>query len=661
MDDPAKDGDLERVFAPGGPLAASVENFAPRQEQLDMARAVRDAMASLENLVVEAGTGTGKTFAYLVPALLSHRRVAISTGTRALQDQLFHRDLPTLARAIGLPVRVAMLKGRSNYLCRYRLAAAQPRDDAEAGHLARIRRWQHETTEGDVSEVEDVPDGLALWSRVTSTADNCLGSRCPDYADCFVALARRRAAESDVVVVNHHLLLADLALRDAGFGDLLPAAEVVVVDEAHQIPDIAAHQFGRSFALGQVLGWLRDVTAEASAADLAHGVAEVCSAVEASARELRLLLGDGPRRIAWAALPPAAGEALARLGTALEAAADTLEARADASAGLDGVRRRAAAFGDFVLDFLAPDTADELRWVDVHRQSFTCHRTPIESAATLGAAMNGRPCSWVFTSATLAVASDFSHFLARVGLEDARLLKLESPFDYPRNALLYLPEKMPDPAHPDFSEAVCERALPLIEANPGGTFLLFTSYRALERARRWLDGRTDRLVLAQGDAPRSTLLARFRSDGRAVLLGTASFWEGVDVRGPALSLVVIDRLPFASPGEPLLRARLDWLEAQGRSGFREHQLPAAVIALKQGVGRLIRDHQDRGVLMICDPRLTRRGYGKLFLRSLPPMGRTAAAKAAIDFLGEARAPTAPGVAGEGTVSPPAAAGEGSLP
>jgi ATP-dependent DNA helicase DinG len=614
--------DLDRIFATDGPLAGTVTHYAPRPEQLQMAKAVASAMASLDSLVVEAGTGTGKTFAYLVPALISGRRVAISTGTRALQDQLFLRDLPTLAAAIGVPVRVAMLKGRANYLCRYRLAQATPFDRTQAAHLAIIERWSHETSVGDIGEVEDVPEDSPIWPRVTSTADNCLGARCPEYARCCVAVARRRAGEAELVVINHHLLLADLALRDGGFGELLPSVDVVVVDEAHQVPEIAAQQFGRSLAQGQVISWLRDLETELVSVQLDDDLAEPMRDLEQTALHVRRLLGGGARRIAWAEVPGAVGDALDELGNGLEHVGEVLGAWSDVSSGLETARRRALDLSAFVADFLAPDTIEELRWVDVHRHSYTLHRTPIESAETLGAALRGRPCSWIFTSATLAVEQDFQHFMTRVGLEAAATLKLDSPFDYDRNALLYLPAGMPAPSQPGYVEAACERVLPLIEANAGGTFLLFTSYRSLGLARDWLDGRTDRLILVQGDASRTSLLARFRADGRAILLGTSSFWEGVDVRGPALSLVMIDKLPFASPFEPLLRARLDWLESQGRSGFREHQLPAAVIALKQGVGRLIRDHDDSGVLMICDPRLQQRGYGKRFLRSLPPMQRT---------------------------------------
>ncbi|MEO0421701.1 MAG: ATP-dependent DNA helicase [Pseudomonadota bacterium] len=638
---------VAQAFAAGGALAQTVENYAPREEQREMALAVADAMASGENLVVEAGTGTGKTFAYLVPALLSGKRVAISTGTRALQDQLFSRDLPTVARAIGVPVEVAMLKGRSNYLCRHRLPQAVDRG-AEGAALARIREWGWRTRTGDIAEVEDVPEESPIWAQVTSTADNCLGSRCGKFSDCHVAQARRRAGGAGVVIVNHHLLLADLALRDGGFGELLPDIDVVVVDEAHQLPQIAAQQFGRSFGSAQLVAWVGDFTDEVTrTANATPRLASLRKDLENRAAGVRSALGQETRRLAWDDLGERAtaplNQALDEMAEHLTTLALALEELADDEPSSDHLARRARQLGSFLQDFLAAgdasaqavtDPADALlRWVDVHRHHFSLHLTPVEAATALGASLQARRCAWVMTSATLAVEKDFRHYLERIGLDaQTKTLQLTSPFDYQRNCQVYLPDGLPDPSSTGYVQQACAAALPLLAANPGGSFALFTSHRALEAARRWLDGRLDRLLLVQGDAPRSILLERFRADGRAVLLGTNSFWEGVDVRGPALSLVVIDKLPFASPGEPLLKARLDWLKEQGRSGFRDHLLPNAVIALKQGVGRLIRDHEDRGVLMLCDPRLRTRGYGKRFLRSLPTMTTTSEAQEAMAFL-----------------------------
>lgn len=638
---------MTQVFADGGVLARTVEKYAPREEQQEMALAVAEAMASGENLVVEAGTGTGKTFAYLVPALLSGKRVAISTGTRALQDQLYARDFPTVARAIGVPVEVAMLKGRGNYLCRHRLGQAVDRG-GEAAALARIREWGWRTRAGDIAEVEDVPEESSVWPQVTSTADNCLGSRCAEFSDCHVAQARRRASAAGLVIVNHHLLLADLALRDGGFGELLPDIDVVVVDEAHQLPQIAAQQFGRSFGSAQLAAWVGDFTDDLTrTGGTTPRFAAICKDLEDRAAGVRSAFGQDARRLAWDELGERASlpleRALEEIAEHLAVLALALEEREDDEPSSDHLARRARQLGAFLQDFLAAagpraqavaDPADALlRWVDVHRHHFSLHLTPVEAATALGASLQARRCAWVMTSATLAVEKDFRHFLERVGLDlQTKTLQLTSPFDYQRNCHVYLPDALPDPSARGYVQQVCAAALPLLGANPGGSFALFTSHRAMEAARRWLDGRLERLLLVQGDAPRSILLERFRADGRAVLLGTSSFWEGVDVRGPALSLVVIDKLPFASPAEPLLKARLDWLEEQGRSGFRDHLLPNAVIALKQGVGRLIRDHDDRGVLMLCDPRLRSRGYGKRFLRSLPSMTTTCVIEDAVRFL-----------------------------
>ncbi len=600
-----------------------------------MADAVAEAIANSDKLVVEAGTGTGKTFAYLVPALSSGRRVLISTGTRALQDQLFKRDLPTVAGAIGMPVKVALLKGRANYLCTQRAELATAQSGTSATHLRRVRDWAQGTRVGDIAELTAVPEHSPIWPAVTSTADNCLGQDCPRLQHCHVLKARRKAASADIVVVNHHLLLADLALKDGGFGELLPEADVVIVDEAHQVPGIAAQFFGTTITQGQVIGLARDLLAEALKLGLAADFEPAADRLLLVAREARLAMGTEARRFNWSDLSASAIESLLLLRDGLSSLADLLEPVAEAAPGLENCMRRAQEQAQRLQDLLEPVEREDdqvLRWVETFSRSFALHVTPLEPAESLGEAFQGRPCSWVFTSATLAVGEDFGHFTARVGLREAQTIKLDSPFDFDRNALLYLPAALPDPRDRQYTEAVLERALPVIEASGGRAFLLFTSYRALNVARGWLADRIQYPLLVQGAAPRDALLAQFREMGNAVLLGTSSFWEGVDVRGEALSLVVIDKLPFASPGEPLMRARLSAMERRGDNPFRDFQLPQAVIALKQGVGRLIRDHSDRGVMMICDPRLTTRSYGKTFLKSLPPMRRTQSMQEVCEFL-----------------------------
>ena len=623
--------EADDIFGSHGPLARQVAGYSPRREQRLMAEAVGEALATLSHLVVEAGTGTGKTFAYLVPALLSHRRVVISTGTRNLQDQLYNRDLPTVAAAIGRPVRVALLKGRANYLCEHRLALTGAGEASP--ELARIAQWARITHTGDVAEVGVIAEDAPIWSRLTSTSDDCLGASCPEYSRCHVVRARRAAQDADIVVVNHHLLLADLALKEEGFGELLPGADAVIVDEAHQIADVATQFFGTTITQRQLMGVARDAEAEARGAGAAGVLGDEPAALTRAVREARLAFGPEPRRLSWSEVSRSARDALDDVAATASRFLECLDAVVGTSAGLDACRRRAIDVATRLEYILAADETSGLRWIEVFPQSFGLHVTPLDAAGSLGAAMAARGCAWVFTSATLAVGDDFSHFASRVGLPDVRALRLHSPFDFERNALLYLPGDMPDPAQPDYTRRVLAAARPLLEASGGRAFLLFTSYRALREAEDELGRRRCAFpILVQGSAPRDELLRRFRELGNAVLLGTGSFWEGVDVRGPALSLVVIDKLPFAAPNDPLLQARLAAVRARGGEPFMELQLPQAVIALKQGVGRLIRDVGDRGVMMLCDPRLRSRSYGRLFLESLPPMRRTSSSAEAEDFL-----------------------------
>jgi ATP-dependent DNA helicase DinG len=559
--------------------------------------------------------------------------VVISTGTRNLQDQLYSGDLPTVAAAIGRPVRVALLKGRANYLCEHRLGLAMQGGGGWQSDLPRVVAWARITRSGDIAEATGIAEDAAVWGRVTSTADDCLGAQCPEYSQCHVVRARRAAQESDIVIVNHHLLLADLALKEEGFGELLPGADAVIVDEAHQFPDIATQFFGTAVTQRQMTGLTRDAEAEALRCGGSAALAEGIAAVTRSAREGRLALGVEPKRTPWAELPDVCVEQFEALAAAIELLSSGLDALAGVSVGLDACRRRAVDLATRLACVLSADAGDGLRWVEVFPQSFALHLTPLDAAGSLGAAMSSRACAWVFTSATLAVGDDFGHFFSRMGLSDAHALRLDSPFDFERNALLYQPAGMPDPAAPGYTRRVVDEAWPLLDASEGRAFLLFTSYRALREAEAELARRECRFpVLVQGSAPRDELLRRFRELGNAVLLGTGSFWEGVDVRGPALSLVVIDKLPFASPSDPLLQARLAAVRERGGEPFRELQLPQAVIALKQGVGRLIRDVDDRGVMMLCDPRLRTRPYGAVFFASLPPMRRAASGDEATRFL-----------------------------
>jgi ATP-dependent DNA helicase DinG len=613
-----------------------------------MATAVGRALARAEPLIVEAGTGTGKTFAYLVPALLSGRSVIMSTGTRTLQDQLFRRDVPMLAKALGMPVKVALLKGRANYLCRHRLELTMQQGSLLGGErgvarlLARVSRWAATTRSGDLAELTDLPEQSAVWPMITSTRENCLGQECPQFSRCHVIDARRAAQAADIVVVNHHLLLADLALKDEGFGDLLPGAEAVILDEAHQVPDIAAQFFGQVWSVRQVQIVVRDITAEMAAAVVrSTRITGELAILEARLDDLRTAFPGGAGRYEWPALPDAFLDVLPELQTALGDLAKELEGLG-AGAGIGNCARRAQALATSLGALSAVPDESGLRWVEAGPSGLSLHFTPFEIADRLRAYVEARPCAWVFTSATLAIGDDFAHFAARIGLPDARTLHIDSPFDYRDQARIYLPRNMPDPQHPAFAARFIEACAPLLEACGGRAFLLYTSYRGLADGVAALKARFPDPpfpVLVQGQAPREALLAQFRELGNAVLLATGSFWEGVDVKGDALSIVAIDKLPFASPDDPLLKARLEGIRRRGGNPFAEYQLPQAVLALKQGVGRLIRDFDDFGVIVLGDPRLKSKGYGKTFLQALPPSPVITEAAAGAEFLLERLART----------------------
>lgn len=618
---------VEAALGADGALADQIEDFAPRAEQQAMARAVAEAIEADETLVVEAGTGTGKTLAYLLPALYSGRRVIISTGTKTLQDQLFHRDLPIARAAVERPVNVALLKGRANYLCLHRMEMTRESGRLEtatmADELQQLLAFAGVTRTGELSESPLGSIDPRLLPRVTSTADNCLGQNCPLYADCYVMEARRRAQEADVVVVNHHLLLADWALRENGYGDVLPPADIYVLDEAHQLAETAAQFFGLSISSRQLLDLARDIRLEQhkEAGDAAV-LSEHAAGLEQAVSALRLALGQS-LRAAWHAAPPVAAEAADALCARLQSTVEALAPQSVRGPGLENCHRRAEQMYANLRAFLSePSTSAQamrVAWVETRGQGLALRLTPLNVAEHFADHRARHGKAWILTSATLSVGSDFQHFTERLGLEDAVTKRLESPFDYRQNTRLYLPQGLPEPSSPDFTEAYLQAITPVLAASRGRAFLLFTSHRALQQAANWLPTQGWRDLLVQGDAPQSRLLERFRTQSGAVLLGTQSFWEGVDVRGPALSCVMIDRLPFASPGDPVLQARMGWMREQGRNAFTEYQLPEAVISLRQGVGRLIRDQADRGVLVLGDSRIKRKPYGRLFLDSLPAM------------------------------------------
>lgn len=645
------------VFKPDGPLARLIPAFKARSQQTDMAERIAQAIRADAACLVEAGTGTGKTFAYLVPAMLSGGKVVLSTGTKTLQDQLFERDIPTVREALGAPVRVALLKGRSNYVCLHHLDRAEKEgrflQKEDVRHIQHIVRFARGTRRGDKAECADVPESASVWHMATSTKDNCLGSECAHYEDCFVVKARREAMEADLVVVNHHLFFADVALKEEGMAELLPNCNTVIFDEAHQLPETAGIFFGQRFSTTLVLDLAQDIriSALAEARDCLDLPVQ-SAALEKAARDFRLTLGnDVVRQPAVTILrQPEFIKGLDVLAERIDLMTELLQTQAGRSPDLERAWQRCTALGQDLMRWkrgalnqpmagtpdsagVAPDEnagtvpGDYVYWVETLGHGLHLHATPLSVAEPFAKLMTSSPRSWIFTSATLAVQGDFTHYQEAMGLHDITAYCWDSPFDYPSQAMLCCPTDLPDPNSADFTDRLVDAVLPLIQAAQGRTFFLCTSLRAMQRVRSQLETRLafyqpEIKILCQGDAAKNELLRRFRDEGDAVLVGSQSFWEGVDVPGDALSLVIIDKLPFAAPDDPVLSARIDALNRQGKNAFMHYQLPHAVINVKQGAGRLIRSEQDQGVLVIGDPRLVTKAYGKKVWRSLPPMART---------------------------------------
>jgi ATP-dependent DNA helicase DinG len=634
--------EVARFFSEQSPLATEVSSFRPRAQQREMALAVAEAIKDNAILVAEAGTGTGKTFAYLVPALLGGGKVIISTGTKNLQDQLFQKDLPMVRDALKAPVSIALLKGRANYVCHYHLERAlndgrfATREDVK--HLNKIKKYAKVSSSGDKSGIADVPENAPIWLQVTSTRDNCLGQECPNHKECFVLHARTEAMKADIVVVNHHLFFADVMLRDEGVAELLPACNTVIFDEAHQLPETASLFFGENLSTSLLLDLAQDTRIEAltSAKDFAP-LPKACDELDKATRDLRLVFKKEGRMAAVATenfkdFAPA----LKNLGEKLTQIGSMLEKQAERSEGLENCWQRAQAYALQLKNWQEDKADDRVRWLEIFHHSLQLNSTPLSIAEIFEKQIGGHARAWIFASATLAVKQDFSHYQSEMGLLNARTACWDSPFDYGAQALLYVPNNLPEPNSEGYTDAVVQAALPMLEASRGRAFLLFTSLRAMQRAHEILQAEFDRRgwdypLLLQGEGSRNELLSRFREHGNAVLLGSQSFWEGVDVRGEALSLVIIDKLPFAPPDDPVLAARIAQISKQGRNAFMEYQLPRTIITLKQGAGRLIRDENDRGVLMICDPRIITKQYGKRIWQSLPPMKRTRVEAEAVAF------------------------------
>lgn len=648
----------DALFAPGSPLAAELPQWTMREGQRELALAVAQAIDDRAVLLAEAGTGTGKTLAYLVPALLHGGRVIVSTATRNLQDQLFGKDLPAVRRALGAAVSACVLKGRSNYVCLHRLRRAGDWAHGRHAHaeLRRITVFAGTDPRGDLSALPGVEENSALIPLVTSTTDNCLGADCPDLRDCFVMKARRDALAADVVVINHHLFFADLALRGEGLAELLPTADTLILDEAHQLAEIGVQFLGTRCGTAQITDLARDV----AAAGLQHakGLADwavLAGQLERSARDLRLVAPQAPGRLGreQAVALPGWDVAVHDLLQHLEHTGRVLEAHAEATPEFDRLAQRCTQLRQAIEDWSADpgetaDAAARVRWADVGSTHLRLQSAPLSIADAFAALVARRSQAWILTSATLTAGGSFRHAREALGLTPGqggcvpaeqgvpprcRELRVASPFDYASQARLFVPQDLPLPGQPGHSEAVGALAAALAAANPGGTMVLTTTLRATksiaQRLRQLLPGRT---VLEQFDESKAALLARFAASPQAVLVGSQSFWEGVDLAGDRLTLVIIDKLPFAPPDDPLTAARLRRIEEQGRSGFAEYSMPQAALSLQQGAGRLIRTEADRGVLVVCDRRLTGTGWGRRLLVGLPPFTRVNSAAQAAAFL-----------------------------
>lgn len=634
---------VSSAFSENGRLAQAIPAFRSRPQQQEMAQAVAEAIEQQQQLVAEAGTGTGKTYAYLVPALLSGGKVIISTGTKTLQDQLYQRDLPAVREALKVPVSVAMLKGRANYICHYHLQRAsqegrfQSREDAQ--YIPILQSFAENSQSGDKAELVEVPEQATVWQQVTSTRDNCVGQDCQFYKQCFVMEARKQALAADVVVVNHHLFFADVMLRDEGVAELLPSANTVVFDEAHQLPEVAGLFFGEDISTSQLMDLARDSQmAYLSLAKDCVALSEAVPPLEKACRDFRLVFQfEGSR------MPAQKAQTLKNFDDTYQRMLETLAtltAVLETQAGRDPLLEKCWQRGEGLLALLEAwlkgNHANLVRWVEVFSQSVQLHATPLSVADGFGKQLNAQPRAWIFTSATLAVKSDFSHYQDQMGLLAAQTRHWQSPFDYGQQALLYVPTGMPEPNSSAYAAAVAAVSLPVLKASRGRAFVLCTSLKAMREVHALLKQAFEEQglqypLLMQGESNRTELLERFRAHGNAVLVGSQSFWEGVDVRGEALSCVIIDKLPFAPPDDPVLAARIDKMNAEGKNAFMEYQLPYAVITLKQGAGRLIRDEQDLGVLMICDPRLVDKPYGRRIWQSLPPFRRTRVQQEVEDF------------------------------
>lgn len=630
-----------RILSEKGRLSTAIPGFVARAPQSDLAVAIAETIKDKSTLVAEAGTGTGKTFAYLLPCLLSGKKALISTATKTLQDQLYQKDLPTLVRALGLSVRIQNLKGRANYICQYRVdlnaEEGQFQTPQCAHEVLHVRDKMSQMIDGERSELPEIGEDSPVWGYVTSTTDNCLGAECPNNETCFLIKARKRALDADIVVINHHLFFADSQLKQEGFGELLPGVDVVIFDEAHQLAEIATNFNGERVGTRQFRDLLDDIIKEWPVMDLANQPLKALShKADKLMDELVSSLSIRDDRLSWEDVTRNKnfmGAWANWLGLKDELLVCLSDENVAEAAGLARCKERLEELEKILLSFTNRSN-DKIRWLERFKHTLVFHATPYDIAKQFSELLARQSCAYVFTSATLTMADSFDCFSKPLGLNKARTLLLPSPFDFKRQALLYLPRGLPDPKDNSYYELLLEKALPVIEACGGRCFFLFTSHRALKLVAQMMANTLNYPLLIQGEEAKPILLARFRQLGNAVLLGTATFWEGVDVKGEALSCVIIDKLPFASPADPVTRGRMAYLKDKGLSGFDELSLPDAVIALKQGVGRLIRDITDKGVLMIGDPRLTGREYGRHIMMSLPQLPKTRDEQRVLNFIKE---------------------------
>lgn len=630
---------IEQAFSPKGALSQNIQGFLPRQAQIEMAQAVGRAVKFSKSAVVEAGTGTGKTFAYLVPALLSGKKTIISTGSKNLQDQLFNRDLPTIQKALKYKGSIALLKGRANYLCLERLdkliALGVLGDKSVLADLGKVRKWQTSTTSGDLSECIAIAEDSPLLPQLVSTTENCLGADCPSYKECYVVQARRRAMDADLVVVNHHLFCADMAVKESGFGELIPEAELVIFDEAHQLPDIASQYFGQSLTSRQLFDLSKDCTLvyRSELKDLAQ-LGKAADLLQKVVQDFRLLLGENSQRGNLRELfqNKKVIDGLQKLNETLDFLKDVIKKSLGRSETLDKIFERVTEIKALLKKLSDTTVVGFCYWFETNGRSFGLHITPLTVADKFGEQLKHQQIGWVFTSATLEVNGKFDHFCQRLGIENAEQMVLQSPFDYKKQSLLCVPRYLPDSNRAYTITELGKRLQPVIEANNGRCFLLCTSYFMMRGLADFLREHSSLSILLQGETSKTRLLEKFVSESNSVLVATQSFWEGIDVRGDKLSLVIIDKLPFSAPDDPLLKARMEDCRLQGGDPFNDIQIPEAVITLKQGVGRLIRDVTDRGVVIICDARLVMRNYGSTFLKSLPSSSRTRDLNKVISFL-----------------------------